>query len=105
MNMKMEIYKRGPIGCGIQATPKFENYTGGVYQEIIGYPALNHEIAVVGWGVAKDGTEYWIGRNSWGSYWGDHGFFYMKMYSNNLGIETDCDWGVPVPVVFNHTFV
>lgn len=104
-NMKMEIFKRGPIGCGIQATPKFENYTGGIYEEHIGYPALNHEVAVVGWGVWYDGTEYWIGRNSWGTYWGDHGFFYIKMYYNNLGIETDCDWGVPVPVEFNHTFV
>ena len=104
INMKMEIYQRGPIGCGIQATAKFENYTSGIYQEYIMWPSINHEIAVVGWGVANDGTEYWIGRNSWGSYWGDQGFFYMKMYSNNLGIETDCDWGVPVPVVFNYPY-
>ena len=102
-NMKMEIFKRGPIGCGIQATAKFENYTSGIYSEKTGYPVLNHEIAVVGWGVGSDGTEYWIGRNSWGSYWGDNGFFYMKMYADNLGIETDCDWGVPVPVHFNFT--
>jgi cathepsin X len=93
--MKKEIFKNGPIGCGIQSTNGFHAYTGGVYEEFIMYPQINHEIAVVGWGVSDDGTEYWIGRNSWGTYWGDNGFFYLRMYKNNLGIETDCDWGIP----------
>ena len=39
-------------------------------------PRINHEIAVVGWGFDdKTMTEYWIGRNSWGTYWGESGFF------------------------------
>ena len=69
-NMKMEIWKRGPIGCGVDATETFDNYKGGIYKENIKHPQINHEISVVGWG--KDpvtGEEYWIGRNSWGTYW------------------------------------
>ena len=52
------------------------------------------------WGVGHDGTESWIGRHSWGSYWGDQGFFYIQMHYNNLGIETDCEclWSLTIPL-------
>jgi cathepsin X len=93
--MKAEIYKNGPIGCGVQATTKFEQYTGGIFSEWLFWPQINHEIAVVGWGVSDEGEEYWIGRNSWGTAWGENGFFRIKMGADNLGIETDCDWGIP----------
>jgi len=93
--MKAEIYMRGPVGCGMEVTANFELYTGGIYSESSPDPQINHEISVVGWGV-ENGTEYWIGRNSWGTYWGEWGMFRMEMHKNNLGIETDCDWGVPI---------
>ncbi|RLN96924.1 hypothetical protein BBJ28_00003383 [Nothophytophthora sp. Chile5] len=92
--MKAEIYKRGPIGCGVHATAKFEAYTGGIYSEHVMFPMINHEISVAGWGYDEESdTEYWIGRNS---YWGENGWFKMAMHHNNLGIEQDCDWGVPI---------
>jgi len=95
-NMKKEIWKRGPIGCGVDVTTKFENYQGGIYEQRLREPQLNHEISVVGWGVDKEtGQEYWIGRNSWGTYWGEYGFFRIAMHKNNLGIETMCLWATP----------
>jgi len=94
--MKAEIYKNGPISCGIDVTPAFELYKKGeIYSEHLLFPMINHEISVVGWGINAKGEEYWLGRNSWGTYWGDYGFFMMKMHSDNLAIETDCTAGIP----------
>jgi len=96
-DMKAEIYARGPIACGVDATNKLENYTSGIFSEFKLLPIINHVISVVGWGV-ESGTSYWIVRNSWGSYWGESGYFRIVMGSRfeNLAIETSCNWAVPV---------
>lgn len=95
--MKAELFQNGPISCGIHATDEFEQYDGTyIYSQKVRFPLINHEISVVGYGVdEKTGEEYWIGRNSWGTYWGDYGFFYMAMYEDNLAINTDCVAGIP----------
>ena len=93
--MKAELAQHGPIECGIQATYEFGEYKGGIYSQVIDNLQLNHAISVVGYGVTEEGQEYWIGRNSWGTYWGDYGFFLMNMYTDNLGIETDCTAAIP----------
>jgi cathepsin X len=94
--MKSELYKYGPISCGLMVTDGFEKYNGGIYSEYSSWPMINHEIAIVGWGFDEvSQKEYWIGRNSWGSYWGEMGFFRIEMHQNNLAVETDCTAGIP----------
>jgi hypothetical protein len=34
--------------------------------------------------------------NSWGTYFGEDGFFRIKQGGDNLGIEKQGDWGVPI---------
>ena len=94
--LKMEILSGGPISCGIHVTDKFEAYSGGIFSQFNVFNIPNHILAIVGWGVdSADGTEFWIGRNSWGTYWGEKGFFRIEMYKDNLGIENSCSWATP----------
>ena len=48
---------------------------------------------IYGWGVDEKNNKYWLGRNSWGSFWGDNGNFKLLKGVNNLGIENLCYWG------------
>ena len=94
--MKKEIALYGPIGCAIEShAPGFYyDYTGGIYDVVKEEWHLSHEITVVGYGVDEEtGVEYWVAKNSWGSHWGDQGYFKTKMGINSLGMEEDCNAG------------
>jgi cathepsin X len=68
-----------------------ENYTSGIFEDKTGDKDIVHDISVVGFGV-EDGTKYWTVRNSWGTHFGEQGFFRVVRGINNIAIETDCAW-------------
>lgn len=71
-------------------------YTGGIYEDKTGLEKneTNHVINIVGWG-EEGGVKFWRARNSWGTYWGEEGFFRIVRGKNNIKIESNCTWGVP----------
>jgi len=98
-DMKKEIFARGPLACSLYVSDKFYfNYKGGVWREMVN-PDIqeNHGVTVVGWGEDAVEGEYWIIRNSWGTYWGESGYFRLPVNKpeENLGIEEICHWAVP----------
>ena len=72
-----------------------DDYTGGIYCDDSGAVHTTHEISIVGWGVTDDGQKFWNVRNSWGSHWGEQGFFRICKGVNNIAIESSCAWGTP----------
>jgi cathepsin X len=97
MAMMEEIYKNGPIACGIAATPDFENnYKGGIYKDTSGAMQTDHDISIVGFGVSPEGEKFWEIRNSWGTHWGEEGFFKLVRGVNNMAIESNCTWATPM---------
>lgn len=93
--MMNEIYQRGPIACSMRADDAFDAYDGGIYYDQSGITDTNHEVTIVGWG-EQNGVKFWRVQNSWGSHWGEEGFFRIVRGINNLGMESSCYWATPV---------
>lgn len=55
----------------------FHAYKSGIYHHVTGDQVGRHDVKVVGWGVEGD-VNYWIAANSWGSDWGEQGYFRIK---------------------------
>jgi cathepsin X len=54
-------------------------------------------VTIVGWG-KENGIDYWIVRNTWGMYWGENGYFRIKIndpksnIENNVGVSKSLLW-------------
>lgn len=94
--MMAEIYRRGPITCKTAVSDELLDYSGGVFDDQTGEMRIRHAVEVVGWGTTAEGVKYWIVRNSWGTYWGENGFYRIVRGINNLNLDQGgCMWGVP----------
>jgi len=74
--MAAYLVANGPISIAMDAGI-LESYTSGIIKPTSGECSqiqLDHAIVIVGFGV--QGTEqFWIVRNSWGTGWGEKGYF------------------------------
>ena len=76
------IYQYGAISTGLGVDSGFSYYKKGVYDKCTS-TKTNHAVTTVGWGT-ENGVDYWLIKNSWGTWWGDKGYIKVKkgMYNN-----------------------
>ncbi|DAZ98579.1 TPA: hypothetical protein N0F65_005763, partial [Lagenidium giganteum] len=87
-----DALKWQPVAIGVGAgNPDFKQYTGGVLRKC-GPTELDHFVIAVGYSVTSTGTTVVKARNSWGSTWGEQGYFRVESTAcriNEYGIYPD----------------
>jgi len=72
--IKESLMTKGPVETGFSVYEDFMSYKGGVYKRQSSNMLGGHAVKIVGWG-KENGEEHWIVANSWGSSWGEKGYF------------------------------
>ena len=79
--IKAALAHYGPLPTSMQVYEDFMHYKSGVYTHVGGKRVGGHAVLLVGY---NDQEEYFIVKNSWGTDWGEDGFFridYSQMHS------------------------
>jgi C1A family cysteine protease len=90
-NIKYALTNRGEVMASI-----YYNWSdAGIYTYYDGVdPYANHAITLVGWDDSYSAANFtptppgngaFIAKNSWGTYWGDEGYFYISYYDPTIG--------------------
>ncbi|XP_023003481.1 cysteine proteinase COT44-like [Cucurbita maxima] len=79
-----------PVSVAIEASGlALQLYQSGVFTGKCG-SALDHGVVAVGYGT-ENGVDYWLARNSWGTGWGEDGYFKLE---RNVKHTTDGKCGI-----------
>jgi C1A family cysteine protease len=78
----------GPLSACLDAGP-MQFYSGGIDNPTDCDPsAIDHCITIVGYGVdSASGLSYWKIKNSWGTDWGENGYYYLVRGTGACGIN------------------
>lgn len=84
--IRMYVARYGPVAVGIQACKSLSFYTVGIYDDpTCDGSDLNHAVLITGYG-SLDGEDFWIIKNSWGTTWGEKGFFRVARGKGAIGL-------------------
>ncbi|MCD6531191.1 C1 family peptidase [bacterium] len=83
--IKAAVY-RHPIYTSMDVYEDFDSYSGGVYEHVWGSYRGGHAVVIVGW---NDADSCWICKNSWGTWWGESGWFRIKYGDSDIGSGSD----------------
>lgn len=88
--IKMEIMSDGPVSTYMDIYEDFYNtYENGIYEYVSGKLLGGHLVCIIGWNdnTDNDDPSCWIVKNSWGTGWGEEGYFRIIMGENEASIE------------------
>eukprot|EP00271_Cylindrocystis_brebissonii_P014717 TRINITY_DN36195_c0_g1_i1.p1 TRINITY_DN36195_c0_g1~~TRINITY_DN36195_c0_g1_i1.p1 ORF type:complete len:357 (-),score=83.92 TRINITY_DN36195_c0_g1_i1:1083-2153(-) len=80
-----------PVSIAYEVASDFRLYAGGVYSSDLcrsGSDTVNHAVVAVGYNMEGPGLPYYIVKNSWGTTWGEEGYFNIEMGKNMCGLAT-----------------
>lgn len=82
--------------------PPATRYRSGIWKDDSNSTVedIDHDVEVVGWG-EEDGIKFWRVRNSWGTFWGEMGFFRVERGKDALFMENGDCWYPPPPPLPN----
>jgi C1A family cysteine protease len=96
-SIRNALYKHGPLFISFQAPTGFDEHVGGIFTDYYGGCHANgkrdHTALLIGWGT-ENGHDYWIIKNSYGTWWGEAGFFKMTRGINLCGIADDVSYPI-----------
>lgn len=89
----------GPCAAVFRVFDDFFAYSSGIYRHVTGADKGSHCVEVIGY---SDVDQCWICKNSWGTAWGEQGFF--RIGYGEAGIDTEFPFwtaqGVQIPTHF-----
>merc|ERR1712000_421267 len=88
--MRKHLATAGPFTIAINAM-FMDSYKGGIASPnkvLCTKLMLNHQVAIVGYGT-ENGVDYWKIRNSWGTDWGEKGYYRIVRGDNRCGLASD----------------
>merc|ERR1712022_68609 len=81
----MDYYVHGIIGCETIAGSEYCE-AGAISNTTPCYPEeLDHGVLAVAYGV-QNGTDYCVIKNSWGSDWGEDGYYRLERGTDHCGV-------------------
>ncbi|XP_006118433.1 dipeptidyl peptidase 1 [Pelodiscus sinensis] len=102
--MKLELVLYGPLAIAFEVYTDFMTYRKGIYHhtglqdEFNPFELTNHAVLLVGYGKDPDtGEKFWIVKNSWGSSWGENGYFRIRRGTDECAIESIAVAATPIP--------
>ena len=76
----------GPLIASMEVYADFYNYNNGIYEHtLISQYEGDHCVVLLGYNDDDPNNRYWICKNSWGTNWGEDGFFNIKMGVCEIG--------------------